>query len=440
MDQDGSHLLLIPWIIIITAVAAMALSRQMQYRVMDEARAQGEVLPVDEMSLELAGRITVGVKALTDKLGSSKSHTAANLDLSAQTERDFPLRTAILLGETAGPKQALAKLDRPLPPDKQADGKLLQILYTNGPDALDEAQRAHLVDQYGWFGQLALTHGMPPTNPQRHEALHPAMMAAAAVIGLILIGGPLLVAGLVLLVVALILLLCGSLRRGYHQLDRYTAAFLEAFAIYLGGMGLLLLGLERYWPGIPPGVRWGIYFILPFAAFWPLARGVTWEQWRQGLGWHNGRGALREIGAGVTGYITAIPVIFIGLIISAALIKASGQESTHPIIQLAGGGGLRMLGLYLLACVWAPLTEETLFRGALYTHLRQRWGWIVSGLVVAFLFAIIHPQGWVALPVLGAFAFASASIREWRSSLIGCMTAHALNNAVAVTMLVLILR
>jgi hypothetical protein len=42
--------------------------------------------------------------------------------------------------------------------------------------------------------------------------------------------------------------------------------------------------------------------------------------------------------------------------------------------------------------------------------------------------------------VLGTFAFASASIREWRSSLIGCMTAHALNNAVAVTMLVLVLR
>jgi membrane protease YdiL (CAAX protease family) len=429
----------IPWLIIIAAVAAIALSRQMQYRAMAAARTAGAALPVDELSIELAGRITVGINALTNRLSGGR-RGVANMDLSPEVEAAFPIRMAILLGEVSGSKQALNRLDRKMPRDKASDAELLRTLYSKGPEALDGRQRRHLQKQYGWFGQLALTHGLPADNPQRKAVVHPAVVAAEAVIGAVVIGGLMLVIGLVLLVLAIIFILGGTLRRRYQPTDPFTAAFLEGFAIYLGGMGLLLLGLERYWPAMPPPLRWAIYFGLPLAVFWPLLRGVSWTQWRQGLGWHRGNGFFHEIGAGVTGYVAAAPLMLIGVMVSAALMSATGQQSTHPIIQQAGDSGLHLLGLYLLACVWAPLAEESLFRGALYTHMRQGWGWIVSALVVAFIFAIIHPQGWVALPVLGTFAFASASIREWRGSLIGCMTAHAINNAIAVTLLVLVLR
>jgi membrane protease YdiL (CAAX protease family) len=62
-------------------------------------------------------------------------------------------------------------------------------------------------------------------------------------------------------------------------------------------------------------------------------------------------------------------------------------------------------------------------------------GFLVSAVVSSFVFAAIHPQGWAAIPVLGAIAFVLAGIREWRGSIVGCVVAHALNNGVVTVML-----
>ena len=96
--------------------------------------------------------------------------------------------------------------------------------------------------------------------------------------------------------------------------------------------------------------------------------------------------------------------------------------------------------IFVLAAIWAPLMEETMFRGALFNHLRGRQGWLVSSLIVGVLFALVHPQGWTAIPVLGSIGAVLASVREWRGSLIGPMTAHALNNATAITVVLLLVR
>ena len=60
---------------------------------------------------------------------------------------------------------------------------------------------------------------------------------------------------------------------------------------------------------------------------------------------------------------------------------------------------------------------------------------MASAIVVSLIFAAIHPQGWTAIPVLATIAMSLAVIREQRSSLIGAMTAHALNNGLAMALL-----
>lgn len=422
------------WLIIIAAIVAMAGTREVQLSRMAEQGADASQL----MGIEIAGRIAIGMKTLTEK--ASPKAVWKELNISPQMQADYPIRTAILYGEVIGAERALKQLDLSQPAGHAPDAALVRRIYAQGPNALSPEQRRHLDATYGWFAKLALTHDQPATSPARHEALHPAVVAAWAMIGLLLFGGLALVVGLVLLVLAFIFFTGGTVHSFYTRPEHPSGPLLEAFTIYLGGMGLVLLGISHFWHHAPIALRLAIYFALPFAAFWPLLRGVSWTQLRQQLGWHMGKGLFHEIGAGITGYVTFLPVLFVGLLISGALIRTSGQPATHPISQFTERGGLMLVGVYLLACVFAPLAEETLFRGALYTHLRGRWGWIVSALVVAFIFAIIHPQGWVALPVLGTFAFASASIREWRSSIVGCMTAHALNNACAITLLVLLLR
>jgi len=76
----------------------------------------------------------------------------------------------------------------------------------------------------------------------------------------------------------------------------------------------------------------------------------------------------------------------------------------------------------------------------LFHHLRGRWAWAPSAAVVAVIFAAIHPQGWVAVPVLASIALALAALREWRGSIIASMTAHAFNNFMAITVALVLLR
>ena len=97
-----------------------------------------------------------------------------------------------------------------------------------------------------------------------------------------------------------------------------------------------------------------------------------------------------------------------------------------------------------LASVVAPIMEETMFRGVLYRHMREAtgrvgrwWSVILSALVVSFVFAALHPQGVLAIPLLMALAFGFTAAREWRGSLIPSMTVHALHNGVLMVMLIL---
>jgi len=87
--------------------------------------------------------------------------------------------------------------------------------------------------------------------------------------------------------------------------------------------------------------------------------------------------------------------------------------------------------MIVVACVLAPLVEEIMFRGALYQHLREigpgmaKWASVTFSVFVSgFVFAAIHPQGWLGLPVLMSLATAFALSREWRGSLLPAMIAH----------------
>ncbi|MBV8780475.1 MAG: CPBP family intramembrane metalloprotease, partial [Phycisphaerae bacterium] len=151
-------------------------------------------------------------------------------------------------------------------------------------------------------------------------------------------------------------------------------------------------------------------------------------------------GALIEIGMGIATYLAFLPAMAVLFIITTQLINLSGQTPTHPIIKLFAGPPRTLVMIYLLASVVAPILEETMFRGALFHHLRGRNGWWLSALLVSLIFAIIHPQGWTLVPVLGGLSMQFCFLREWRGSLIASMTAHALNNGIVATLGILLLR
>ncbi|HEX8821732.1 MAG TPA: type II CAAX endopeptidase family protein [Archangium sp.] len=93
------------------------------------------------------------------------------------------------------------------------------------------------------------------------------------------------------------------------------------------------------------------------------------------------------------------------------------------------GGPLEVVMLFVDAVIWAPLFEEIACRGLLYTSLRTRFDPWKSALVSAALFTLPHMYS--PLVALGLFlgAVASAVIYERTRSLLPCILAHAVNNA-----------
>jgi membrane protease YdiL (CAAX protease family) len=126
---------------------------------------------------------------------------------------------------------------------------------------------------------------------------------------------------------------------------------------------------------------------------------------------------------------------------------APTSGGAHPIVlDIANGGWQVRILLVALAAIAAPIVEETMFRGVLYRQLRtasNKWGIalsiLCSVLLTSFLFAAIHPQGWVAIPALMAIAIGMNIMREWRGTLLPSMVVHGVSNAIVTSIMIIFL-
>lgn len=361
------------------------------------------------------------------------------------------LRMAMLAAEVISAERGLTMIDKVLEEEEQTDGIQqdaddLRAIYTGDADQLDDLARERLRDRHAWFGDLALVFGTPVDDPDRERVEAEASRIGAIVIAVFTIVVILGVAGVASFVTALILILTRRLRTHFVPPPPGGSVGVEIFAIFLISFMLVqALSILLYaWLGDGAAIinnilTWSLLLI----PLWPLARGASLAQTRQLLGWHTGRGLFRELGAGLIGYLAGLPIVGlgIGLVFVLSFIWASiaGQEPpppSHPMVDELGVGGVGMaVYLVVMMTVWAPLVEETMFRGALYSNLRARFNPIISALVTGFLFAAIHPQSIIAIPTLMSLGFVFALMREWRGSIIAPMIAHGLHNGMIAILL-----
>jgi membrane protease YdiL (CAAX protease family) len=212
-------------------------------------------------------------------------------------------------------------------------------------------------------------------------------------------------------------------------------------------------------PEVPLLIGAGAAMLLSLLALaWPVIRGMPWRQVREDIGWTFGRNALLEPLIGIGCYVMVMPLVAVCAALVFVLQRfaaptgdgdslAPTSAPAHPLIEFLGGGDAVVLAqAYILAAVIAPIVEETMFRGVLYRHLREAshvWRWlpsvIFSGLVSSFIFAVVHPQGLIAVPVLMALAIGFTVAREWRGTLIPAVVGHGLNNALVTTLAIYML-
>ncbi len=347
------------------------------------------------------------------------------------------LRLVPIAGALLGKSAALARLDARTADETAADAALaadavaLRGWYADG--VIDAAGRVRLEARHGWFARLAFGAAAAPESP----AWWSAYGAGLGVIALAVTGVVALAVGVVLLLLAARARRRGGLRAAHVPPKNADegAAFIELFALYLASFIGFSLALSATGGGLFDS--WWYVPVLLLVLLAIVRSGTAWATLRQGLGLHTGRGLLREIGAGVVGYVTGLPLIALGFIVTAMVTRAGGAPADHPLLHDAGGDALHTFALYALACGFAPLVEETMFRGALYHHVRGWAGIAFSAVLTALIFAAIHPQGLSGVPALMAIAIVLALLRAWRGSVVASMTAHALSNAVPVTLLLL---
>src|SRR5262249_5137675 len=132
--------------------------------------------------LALVGKEAIGLKALQRSLptgGTPPNWKDINdrLIASMETREATPeelFRVAVTAGEIQDKDQALQRLDalamRTIPSDLAEDISAMRRIYAGELETLDTAARERLIAHHGFFGQLALTYGLP-SNAQARESI-----------------------------------------------------------------------------------------------------------------------------------------------------------------------------------------------------------------------------------------------------------------------------
>lgn len=422
-------------VIAIAGCVLHVLSAQTEHRHDEEA----EVRP--NRILELMARYAVGVKNLVSQTGQWDAALNDQMTAEAKTvaRKDADgLRVVILQSWMSGKPPAeeqLAKLGAKNE-GLQADVEMLRKLEVN-PKATGDDGWKRFLKRHGWMARLAQARLLEANDPVRLQVLQQALGTALTMIGAVSLGMLASVAGVVLLILAIVRWRDGRLRFSLMRpAGAHGGVLVEGFAIYLA-LFLLLPRLLRELPvAFPP---WAGYvaglLALMLGMLWPRLRGMDRETWRNILGLHRGEGMLREIGAGLLGWVTALPLLIVGIMAASWIMRLTGDFPSHPIVEVFAGDGRAKFGAFMLAVVWAPVTEEITFRGLLFPGLSAWMRWFLGIVLSAFVFAVIHPQGWAGVPAIMALAATFSMLRLWRRSLIAPMAAHALNNGIMCVMM-----
>lgn len=208
------------------------------------------------------------------------------------------------------------------------------------------------------------------------------------------------------------------------------AFVLTAVGALVVDLPAVALGAEITSSHTPPGLTIADTFVQDLAfvaaplicAHW-LTRAVRPWQFglrRPGVGW--GAAALMVVGLIVA--FLALNAVW-SLLVNPGkekLLEQLGTKESTLLLVLSAG----------LTCVVAPMCEEFLFRGYIFTALR-RWGLVPAAIADGLLFGGVHVSSAPALDLLplAALGFGLCLLYRYSGSLYPGMGAHSLNNCLA---------
>ena len=384
---------------------------------------------------------------------------------------------AIILNEIYGPQKskdylgALVEKVRDAefePSDEQSALRETVESLVNAYDGGDYSQssvsedaKTQLKEKLGFCGELLLAPDGGPNALERQQLVTEASSSAFALLGGLGLAVLMFFSGVVAGCVILSLLMSSKSPIKFQPNFDATNVYIQTFAIWMViffgaqfGLGALNIITDQT---VAIFVNVAVFFLSLVALLWPVMMGRSIGQVFSDIGW-TGQSFFKNIAIGFATYMAWLPMVVIAffmVFVMMALMPTTQEVGefelpptpSHPVQQLlAQGDALMWLGVVLAACVAAPIVEETMFRGVLYRHLRELHAdkkrflsVVVSSVLNGLIFAAIHPQGVMAIPLLTMLAVGFSFTREWRNSLVSSITMHAINNGLVTVFMFLLL-
>jgi membrane protease YdiL (CAAX protease family) len=164
--------------------------------------------------------------------------------------------------------------------------------------------------------------------------------------------------------------------------------------------------------------------LLTLGIIWAVATRFGKRPFWRTLGWSRGSGFGFWKSAGLATLLYLIGILLIFLF---------GQQQTQ-LDQVLESSREAAIATALLSVVTAPLVEEMVYRGVLYSALQRAIGrqWAIIGVMV--LFTAVHvPQYWPNFGVIGAVGLLSLSltlVRAYTGRLLPCFIMHLIFNGI----------
>ena len=128
------------------------------------------------------------------------------------------------------------------------------------------------------------------------------------------------------------------------------------------------------------------------------------------------------------------PVLFIVGLVSAIVLE--GYDVQAHVLELKKGNYTNIVYIVITACLFAPITEEIIFRGILYTLFKRSIGVFWACVANSVLFSLIH-YNILSCVVLFVFSCSLTYIYEKESSLLIPIISHSVFNCLMIILILL---
>jgi uncharacterized protein len=126
-------------------------------------------------------------------------------------------------------------------------------------------------------------------------------------------------------------------------------------------------------------------------------------------------------------------VLFALLIVSKLLSRVLPESEANAFSELLKSSQQVRIAVAILATFTAPLVEETVYRGVLFSSLRKHLGAVTTVLVVTLMFVGVHVLqywgAWVSIAGLTLLSLTLTIVRATSKSILPCVVIHTINNA-----------